>query len=236
MDKQKRITEAELSSLKPFHGYQSSFVPLSSGYYVYIAIWDSTPTSFPHMSNVWLITPEDKRILFADPPASSEVVCIYHEFQEIHGASIDLEPISEEQFQLRCRSQDGDHDLKILLRLHETLASRILLALGSGPPTPARTSPAILGISDFLVNALVARSGSVLLGRTETGQPFYHGETERLSRVRSGSTTLNGRDLGQVSRPTWSVEFGDAVPYYRPVLKQGTLYIPYEPEMLEKNL
>jgi hypothetical protein len=46
---------------------------------------------------------------------------------------------------------------------------------------------------------------------------------------------LNGEDLGDVSSPTWPVEFGDAVPFVQPVIKLGTLYIPYEQEMMENS-
>lgn len=66
----------ELSQLRPFHGYQSSIIPLSSKHYFYLASWDKTPTQFPGFSNVWLISPDDRRILFSDPPASSEIVSI----------------------------------------------------------------------------------------------------------------------------------------------------------------
>mgnify|MGYP000134033211 CR=1 FL=1 len=75
----------DISSLKPYHGYQSSIIPLTSGYYVYLASWDQTPTEFSHFTNVWLITPEDNRILFVDPPACSPIVCLYHQFDEIYG-------------------------------------------------------------------------------------------------------------------------------------------------------
>ena len=38
-----------------------------------------------------------------------------------------------------------------------------------------------------------------------------------------------------VSSPTWSIEFGDAIPSVQPVIKLGTLYIPYEEEMLKDS-
>ena len=60
----------DLSLQKAYHGHQSSFIPFSSGYYLYLASWDSTPTSFSSFSNIWVVTPEDKIILFADSPAS----------------------------------------------------------------------------------------------------------------------------------------------------------------------
>jgi hypothetical protein len=225
----------DLSTLKPYHGYQSSIIPLSSGYYFYLASWDKTPTMFPGFSNVWLVTPEDKRILFADPPATSGIVCIYHKFHEIYGASIVLNWSSDNQLAVLCKSLDGVYELNAVFHLREPLSSRLLVAIGSSPPTRFRLSKSMVAVSNFLVNLLVAKRGSVLVGKTETDQPFYHGETERLFQVTGGSISLNGEDIGTFSKPTWPIEFGDAVPYVKPVLKLGTLYIPFEQNMLEES-
>jgi hypothetical protein len=222
----------DISLLKPYHGYQTSILPLSSGYYFYLASWDKTPTEFPCFSNIWLVTPEDKRMLFSDPPATSEIVCIYHEFHEIYGASIDLNWISENQLDVQCKSLDDVYGLKVEFHLSEPLTSRLLVSIGSSQPTRFRLSKSMVTISNFLVNLLAAKGGSALVGKTETGQPFYHGETERLFQVIGGSISLNGEDIGTFTSPTWSIEFGDAVPFVKPVIKLGTLYIPFEQDMI----
>lgn len=225
----------DLSLLKPYHGYQTSIIPISSGTYFYLASWDRTPTQFPRFSNVWFVTPADERILFSDPPASSHIVCIYHAFHKIYGASIGIDWITENECHVQCNSLDNTYELQVTLHLHEPLTSRLLVAIGSGPPTPFRVSKAMITVSNFLVNSLVAKGGSALLGKTETGQLFYHGETERLFRIVGGSISLNGEDLGTFTSPTWPLAFGDAVPFFNPVLKLGTLYIPFEPDMIEDH-
>ena len=225
----------DLSLLRPYHGYQTSIIPLSNNYYFYLASWDRTPTRFIHFTNIWLITPENKRILFSDPPASSEIVCIYHEFNEICGASIKLDLNSENKFHVQCNSESEAYKLNAEFQLAEPLTSKLLVTIGSSPPTRFRTSNFMIAVSNFLVNTLVARKGSAMLGKTETGQSFYHGETERLFRVVGGSVSLNGEDLGAITSPTWPIEFGDAVPFFNPVIKFGTLYIPFEQDMLGKG-
>jgi hypothetical protein len=224
----------DISNLKPFHGYQSSIIPLTSGHYFYLASWDSTPTQIPRLSNVWFVTPENKRILFADPSASSEIVCIYHQFDEIYGASINLEWTSPMDLQIGCQSTQGDYNLKATFKLPQSLASRLLVAIGGGPPTRLNTSKVVLTASNFLLNLLVARGGATLLGRTETGQLFYNGHTDSLFQVLSGSVSLNGESLGTVTNPTWPIEFGDATPFYNPVLRLGTLYIPFEHDLIHE--
>lgn len=225
----------DLSLLKAFHGYQSSIIPISSGYYFYLASWDRSPTEFPRFSNIWLVTPEDKRMLFSDPPATSGIVCIYHEFHEIYGASIVLNWASEKQLNVQCKTLDDVYKLNVEFHLHEPLTSRLLVAIGSSPPTRFRISKSMVAVSNFLVNLLVAKAGSTLVGKTETGQPFYHGETERLFQVVGGSISLNGEDIGTFTSPTWSIEFGDAVPFVKPVVKLGTLYIPFEEDMVKDS-
>jgi len=225
----------DLSLLKAFHGYQSSIIPISSGYYFYLASWDRSPTEFPRFSNIWLVTPEDKRMLFSDPPATSGIVCIYHEFHEIYGASIVLNWASEKQLNVQCKALDDVYELNVEFHLHEPLTSRLLVAIGSSPPTRFRISKSMVAVSNFLVNLLVAKGGSALVGKTETGQPFYHGETERLFQVVGGSISLNGEDIGTFTSPTWSIEFGDAVPFVKPVVKLGTLYIPFEEDMVKDS-
>jgi hypothetical protein len=233
MGKQDSKNAIDISRLRPFHGYQTSITALSRDYYFYLASWDSTPTRLPRFSNVWLVTPENIRILFSDPPASSQIVSIYHDFQEIYGASITVDWTTKSELHVHCTSLDGAYDLDASFVVRESLASRLLVAIGSGPPTPFRISTPVVAVSNFLVNALAAGGGSVLVGRTETGQPFYQGETERLFQVVGGSISLNGEDIGTPTSPSWSIEFGDAVPFFKPVVKLGTLYIPFEQEMVD---
>jgi hypothetical protein len=225
----------DLSMLKAYHGYQSSIVPFSGAYYLYVASWDSTPTSFSSFSDVWVVTPDDKRMLFADPPASSEIVCLYHDFHEVHGASISLDWVSESHLQIHCASLSGANELNVELHLHETLPSRLLVALPVDRPTQLMVSKPVVAALNFLANLMVTKGGLTIFGRTETGQPFFVGSSERLMLVKHGSATMNGEDLGEVSSPTWPVEFGDAVPSVQPVIRLGTLHIPYENQMLEDN-
>lgn len=217
----------DVSRLRAYHGYQSSIIPLSSQYYLYFTSWDSTPTDYPTFANLWLITPEDHRILFADPPATREIACIYHEFDETHGASIGLDWASENHLRLQCRSQNGEYTLGAEFDLQETLAARVLLALASSPPTPLRVSKPMVRIADSLLNLFVTKGGATIVGRTETGHDWYIGASDRVMNVTWGLVTLNGENLGDVSSPTWQPAFGDFHPYGQPVIRLGTLYIPY---------
>ncbi len=227
MTQQESLFKLDPDLLQPFHGYQSSIMPLDSGHYLYLASWDSTPTPFEKFSNLWLITPEDKRVLFVDPGGAASIVTLYHEFHEIQGASIGMKWTGADQIRIQCESDSAHYQLTASLVVEETYWSRLLLKLGAGPPTRMRLSQPVIRISNFLCDLLVARGNTCLLGRTETGQPFYHGETEHLYLVTAGSAVLNGRDLGSFSVPTWPLYFGDAVPFTQAVLKIGTLYIPY---------
>lgn len=218
----------EISEFQEFHGYQSSIIPLSNGHYFYLASLDNNPTRFARFSNVWLVTPDDRRILFSDPPESSEIVSIYHEFHEIYGASIAVERIGSERFQVRCDSQEGGYELEARFYVRQPLRSRALVAVGGGPPNAFRMSGPVLAVSSLLLNALVAKGGAILTGRTETGQPFYHADAEHLYLITEGVVRLNGEELKVVPGPGRGIEFGDSVPYGKPVIKLGTLHLLYE--------
>jgi hypothetical protein len=225
----------DLSQFRPYHGSQSSLISFTSDYYLYFVIWDSTPTQFSSYANIWVITPEDNRILFADPPASSEIACIYHDFHEIYGGAISLDWPSENHLQIHCESHDGEYELSADFSLHETISSRLLVAIASGPPTRFMVSKPMVALSNILVNLLATKGGLTVLGRTETGQPFYTGAADRLMLIKEGSATMNGRDLGDVSSPTWPVKFGDVIPPVQPVIRLGTLYLHFGEEILRKS-
>jgi hypothetical protein len=222
----------DISTLETFHGYQSSFIPFSSGYYIYLASWDTTPTRFSSFSNLWVITPDDNRKLYADPQGTSPIVCIYHEFDEIHDAAISVEHTSANQLFIDCASLNGEQIVKVDLTLAETLGSRLIAGLSSSPPTPMKVSKPVIEISNFLVNLLVAKKGSKIYGRTETGMPYYHGATDRLFTINQGSLNINDEEMGTVTNPTWSLTFGDSVPFYNSVIKIGNLHIPYNDDLL----
>jgi len=219
-------------TLETFHGYQSSFIPFSSGYYLYLAKWDTTPTGFSSFSNLWIITPGNNRILYADPQGTSKIVCIYHEFNEIYGADISVEHTATNHLFINCSSLDGVHTIRVELKLVETFGSRLVSGLSSSPPTPLKLSSPMIGISNLLVNLFVAKNGSKIFGKTETGMPYYHGKTDRLFVISQGSANINGKDIGTVSTPTWSLTFGDSVPFYNPVMKIGNLHIPYKDDLM----
>lgn len=220
----------DVSTLKEYHGRQSSLIPFSSQYYLYFTSWDSTPTDFPAFSNLWLISPADQRILFADPPETGEIVRIYHDFDEIHGASISLDWTSEEHLQMGCTSRDSSYNLEAEFELHETLAARLLISLASSPPTPFRVSGAMVRASNFLLNMFITRGGATIAGRTETGYDWYNASSDWVRIISRGSAALNGEDLGEVTAPTWPLAFGDFTPYQQAVVRLGSLYIAYGQE------
>lgn len=217
----------DVSTLKKYHGHQSSIIPFSSQHYLYFTSWDSTPTDYPAFSNLWLITPDDKRVLFADPPATSEIACIYHDFDEIHGGSISLDWTPADDLHLHCKSQDGSYNLNAEFELHETLAARLLIRLASSPPTPFRVSRAMVRASNFLLNTFITRGGATIVGRTETGYDWYIAESDWSRIIKGCSATLNGEHLGEVTAPTWPLAFGDFIPYQHSVVRLGSLYIAY---------
>lgn len=216
------------SILKPFHGVQTSLIPLSSGYYLYLCSWDKTPADFSSFSNIWLVTPEDHRTLFVDPADSRNIPLIYHNFNEVVEARISLDWGSDNHLSVICTSLLGEQEIIFEITMRETFWSRQITRLCPTKPSPLLLSKFMVVVTSFLVNLLVTKGGLTLFGLTETGQPFYAGISEEVKLIEHGSAAFNGMDLGIVTSPTWAAEFGDFIPYVQPMIRWGTLYIPYE--------
>lgn len=220
------------SILKPFHGIQTSLIPLSSGYYLYLCCWDKTPTDLSSFTNIWFVTPEDHRTLFVDPADSSSIPLIYHNFHEVVDASISMDWESEDHLSVICTSLPGDQEILFEITMRDTLWSRSITKLSPTKPSPILLSKFMVVVTSMLVNLLVTKAGMTLFGVTETGQPFYAGVSEKLKLIEQVSAAVNGMDLGNVTSPTWSAEFGDFIPCAQPVIRWGTLFIPYENHMV----
>ena len=217
--------------LKPFHGIQTSLIPLSSAHYLYLCRWDKTPVDFSSFSNIWLVTPEDHHTLFVDPAGVKRIPLIYHNFHALVEASISLDWESDNHLSVKCISLSGGQGIKLDITMRETLWSRSITGLSPAKPTPFLLSKSMAAVTSLLVNFLVTKGDMTLFGVTETGQPFYAGVSEKLKLIDHGSASVNGMDLGFITSPTWPLQFGDFIPCIQPVIRWGTLFIPYEENM-----
>jgi len=216
----------DISQLKPYRGLHTSLIHFDSGYVFRISNWTQTPTEFGSFSNLWMVTGEDRRILFADPPASGSVVCIYHNFDDVVGARISVLQPSHSNLTMSMHALDGTL-VEMTLHLADTFPTRLLASISHSMPKSLASRDTMIRFANKLTSSWVAKGKSVTAGHTDTGQPFFVGETDLLYLIKDGNAQLNGNSLGRVCPPSRKVGFGEfeAVPQAYVIV--GTLYLPY---------
>lgn len=213
--------------LAPFKGYFCPGLYFSSNYCLWLSNFSSTPTGIGPYTDVWLITPHGKRVLLVAPETAGAVVCAFHNFHEVIGASFVCEWPDPQSLHVAVEAKDGT-SLEIRIGLVSSSRLELYNSLAKiTPPGLALIPPfrAILGVKRKL---LVGLDGMKTAGKTETGKS-YRFSVDRFAFVKSALAKLNGSELGVLIFPRKPVEFGDIRIPTRAFLSFGTLHIEYEP-------
>lgn len=200
-------TTQTTAELQRFHARVSPGICFDSGHCFWLFKWDQTPTSLGAYSDVWIITPDGDRLLYADPPEAGLFVEKYHDFDRTNGATIIWDRIDDDIVEVHVDSDD-DTTLELRAELGSSPATRFLNAISTlTPSTLLRTS-----FGQTMSNLSLARvmdvNGLKIAGTTETQEP-YRFEADRIRAVTTAAATLNGDDLGEFAPPDRPIEFGD---------------------------
>jgi hypothetical protein len=216
----------DISQLRPYSGLHSSLISFSSGHLFRISHWTATPTEFGAFSNLWMVTPQDRRVLFSDPAESERVLRIYHRFDEFSGAKISVERPAPLRLDLLMEADDATR-VELHLRLERSLVTRFLVAVSRATPLGWKSSDPSIWLLDRLVSVFIARGEFKCASKTETGQPAFSADVDDLLLVKESHATVNGASLGNLSPPTRPVAFGDFATTPQASLAIGRLYLPY---------
>lgn len=211
------------SLLRPFRGFVIPGMYFSSGYCLCLFNFSSTPTDLGAYSDIWLITPEEKRILYTDPEAAGAIVCTFHDFHEVVGASLVWEWSTSETFHVGMEAMDGT-TLDLQVSLGSSLGTRVLNAVTKITPRALMMTSPMVAISEISLNLLLGLGGLKIVGRTETGKAYLN-EADRLAVVKEASARLNDRDLGKLTRPPKPILFGQVRVPNRALFSFGTLHL-----------
>ncbi len=217
----------DITCLRPFSGLHSSLITFSSGHAFRISLWSATPTEFGPFSNLWMVTPDDRRVLFADPLESGPVVCNYHNFDGVVGAHIRFERPEPLRLHLVGLADNGTR-VEMSMVLVRTRGLRLLTALSKGLPAKQASKDPMLWLSELATAALMPGGGMRVAGHTDTGQPFFGADTEDRLLISECMAALDGASLGNLSPLDRPVAFGDFKAGSRAYLSSGRLYLAYE--------
>lgn len=200
-------TAKETAELRRFHGRFTSGICFDSGHCVWVFNWERTPTSIGSYSDVWVITPDGDRLLYADPPEAGPFVEKYHDFDRTNGATIAWDRLDDSAVELRLDGED-DTSLELRVELGSSPATRFLNTVSALTPSPVLRTSIGQAISNLSLASVMDVNGLKVAGTTETGEP-YRFEADRMRVVETASAALNGTELGEFGPPDRPIEFGD---------------------------
>ena len=209
--------------LEPFRGFISPGIYFSSGHCLCLYSYESTPVG-PY-TQVWVISPEDKRTLYVDPIEAGQTVCLFHDFDNVVGSSNDWQWSDSKTLSVHMSAIDQTV-LDLRVTLSTPPAAMLLNGMIKVTPRPlARTAP-MMAVSQASLDILLGTKPLKIKGATETGKR-YRSDSDRLAVVAEASATLNGEYLGALTRPEREISFGDAKTPTRPIFSFGTLNLEY---------
>lgn len=211
------------AQLQRFHGWFSPGICFDSGHCIWVFKWEHTPTSLGAYSDVWVITPDGDRLLYADPPEAGPFVEKYHDFHRTYGASITWDRVDDDAVEFHL---DGDDDTTLEFRaeLGASPATRVLTAISRLTPRAVLRTSIGQTLSNLSLASLMDVNGLKVAGTTETREP-YRFEADRLRAIETAAATLNGEDLGAVGPPDRPIEFGDAKTPAEPFFTVADLFL-----------
>jgi hypothetical protein len=210
-------------SLSPFTGFFSPGLYFTSGHGMRLYNFTSTPEGVAPFFQIWVMTPEGKRVLYVDPKSAEAIISTWYSFDEVVGASIDWEWPDSDVLNVRVGSAEGTA-LDLRLSLGTSLPTTLLNAIVAVTPRALMRTRPMLAISDVSFNALLGLGGVHISGKTETGKPYVT-EADRLMVVKEASALLDDKDLGRLRRPPKPIYFGPSRVADRAVLAFGTAYL-----------
>lgn len=207
--------------LRPYRGFFSPGLYFTSGHGMRIYNFTSTPKDVGAFFQVWMMTPEGKKILYVDPEAAGDIVSTWYNFDDVVGASISWEWLEEDTININMETMDGT-TLDLQLDLGSSLGTIILNTIVKITPQFIMSTQPMLAISNISFNLLLGLGGVDIAGKTETGKDYVT-EADRLTIVKKASAKLNGEDLGVSTQPPKPIFFGPSKVANRPIFAHGTV-------------
>lgn len=218
-----REPRTEARTLEPFHGFLSPGICFSSGYCIWLLHMAETPTPIGTYEEVWVITPEGRRILYVDPVKARPYVETYHNFDNVVGGTITWNRATEDELVLHLDADD-DTTLDLEATLKPSTGTRLLQVVSTLTPTPLLRRSLGESISNYLFGLLMDANGLKVAGRTDKQEP-YRVEAETLRVVTNASAVLNEEDLGELQPPGRSIGVGDAIVPNEAFVSFGDLFL-----------
>lgn len=171
--------------MQPFRGYMIPGLYFESDYCLYVLRWEETPTQIKKMTQIWVITPDNKKICYIDPVEGIPVFNKYHLFDEVTGAQINIQE-DRNYIKIRCRTSN-EEILSADIQPEVTLENRIV---------------------NLLLNIKYTKKLLITNGKTETGKAFSN-EPVRIVTIADAKVIFHGMSQGKLIKPKRKIRIGD---------------------------
>lgn len=168
-----------------FKGYMIPGLYFESDYCIYILRWKESPVQIKEMTQIWLITPDNKKICYIDPAEGIPVFNKYHLFDEVTGAQINIQE-DRNHIKIQCRT-NNEEILTADIEAEVTLENRIV---------------------NLLLNIKYTKKLLITKGNTETGKAFSN-EPVRIVSIGDAKVIFHGKSQGKLIKPKRKIKIGD---------------------------
>jgi hypothetical protein len=176
-----------------FEGFMIPGLYLENGYGIWVYCWKDSSIQIKHMSEVWIVEPNNRKICYIDPQEGIPLFNVYHTFDEVLDAEIHVE---EKNKTITIHvSKNGYVILHVNIDTKMTLENRII----------------------NLILSTKIKKGISLKGKTETGKTFIN-FPNKIMKIDHANVYYKGNNLGDIIKPRKIIAFGDGKISKKPIV------------------
>lgn len=207
MAQEERVRPTRGERLQAFSGRVLTGICFESGHSLWLYDFESTPTDLGDYRELWVVEPDDTRILYYDTEGADREVARFHDADR--SVLAEMEWVwTDDRIDIRVEDSDGT-TIELAGDVGTSVMSR-LLTLGQ------RYLPGPLHERFFGAH-------------TETGR-FGHLRSRRVDVVTEATARINGTSLGAVQPPPRPITFGEVSAERQPLVFVGDLLLEYPAE------
>jgi len=189
---------------QPFHGRILPGLCFDNGHSLWIYDFESTPTGLGGYRELWIVEPDDRRILHYDIEGAEVEIARFHDWDVAVHSEMNWDWTAD-RIDIHVSGGDGT-TVDLTATVGESMTSRLLTVA-------QRTLPGML-------------HERVFGAHTETGA-WGHLETPTVRVVTEARASIDGTNLGPVCSPPREIAFGEVRARRQPFVYVGDLLLEY---------
>lgn len=192
------------AALQPFSGRVLSGICFESGHSIWLYDFESTPTEFDSYRELWVVEPDDSRVLYYDTEGADSEIARFHDWDRAVLSNMDWE-WTNEHIDVQVEGAD-ESTVDFTGKVGNSTMSRLLSLTQRYLPGPLHERMFQL--------------------HTETGT-LAHLKASEVAVVTDGTASIDGKALGSIRPPDRPITFGEVKAQRQPLVYKGNLLLEY---------